>query len=173
VGNLDLIDWTMETAKELRTPNDLATIAPVAGGEPNLRSDDWLLMSDPGIEVIPPQLMTEKPASRASDEPSTHASTAPSVAEPGAAPPEPEAWTPSPDLHVALLQAVVDPDIHTSRADRYRAIDLRWILRDIAADRVKTWPISRRDLQILIDMKLVELRGDVPHLTNSGVNAII
>jgi hypothetical protein len=173
VGNLNLIDWTMETAKELRTPNDLATAAPVAGGEPILRSDDWLLMSDPGSEVIPQQPMTEQPASHASNEPSMRASTAPSVTEPEAAPPEPAAWTPPPDLHAALLQAVVAPDIYTNRTDRYRAIDMRWILRDIVADRVRTWPISERDLQILIDMKLVELRGGVPHLTNAGVNTII
>ena len=31
----------------------------------------------------------------------------------------------------ALLRAIVEPNIHTARADRDRAVDLRWVLRDI------------------------------------------
>ena len=87
--------------------------------------------------------------------------------------PEPGVAAPLADQRSSLLQAIVDPDIYTSKADRYRAIDLRWVLRDIAADRLKSSPINRLDLQILIDIKLVELRGGVPHLTNAGVTAII
>ena len=30
MGNLDLIDWTMETARELRTPHDATTVIPKA-----------------------------------------------------------------------------------------------------------------------------------------------
>ena len=50
---------------------------------------------------------------------------------------------------------------------------LRWVLRDIAANRLKSSPVSELDLQDLVDMKLVELRDGIPHLTIAGVTAII
>ncbi len=173
MGNLDLIDWTKETAKELRTPNDLMTIAPVTGSEAILRSDDWLLMPGPGTEITTEQLVAERPAGQAFNEPSPHAYGEPSEAEFEPLAPDPAVPMPPVDIHSALLRAIVDPGIYTSKADRHRAIDLRWILRDIAADRLKTSPIGKLDLQILIDMKLVELRSGVPHLTDTGLTAII
>jgi hypothetical protein len=102
------------------------------------------------------------------------ASVWPSATEPEPEPatPETEASVPHAATHAALLQAIVDPGISTSKADRHRAIDLRWILRDIAADRLKASPISRLDLQLLVDMQLVELRGGVPRLTDAGMTAI-
>jgi hypothetical protein len=180
---LDLIDWTIETAKELRTPNDLTTIAPAIGGDAVLNSDHRLPISgastDTDTDLITERLVIERPAAPVSGEPAAHLFIEPSayasdelfVVEPEPAPPE--LAVPAPDAHSALLQAIVDPGIYTSKADRYRAIDLRWILRDIASDRLRTSPIGELDLQILIDMKLVELRGGVPHLTNAAVTAII
>lgn len=178
VGVLDLIDWTMETAKELRTPTDsttadLTTTASISGGEASLKSDDWLLMPGPGTELNTEQPVVEQPAGHASHEPPAHASEAPSVVEPEPVPPPQSSVPPPADVHAALLRAIIDPDIYTSKADRFRAIDLRWILRDIAADRLKSSPINKLDLQILIEMKLVELRSGVPHLTNTGVTAAI
>lgn len=73
----------------------------------------------------------------------------------------------------ALLKQVTDPDTHATQADRERAIELRWILRDIKADRLKLSPASAPDLNLLIEMQLAELRNGVPHLTNAGVTAII
>jgi hypothetical protein len=70
-----------------------------------------------------------------------------------------------------LLKAIVEPDIYTARADRNRAIDLRWVLRDIKSDRWST--INPHDLRILIIMELVEMRDDAPVLTNAGVSVII
>ena len=46
----------------------------------------------------------------------------------------------------ALLKQVTDPDTHATQADRERAIELRWILRDIKADRLKLSPASAPDL---------------------------
>ncbi len=46
------------------------------------------------------------------------------------------------------------------------AIDLRWTLKDIAAQR--RWMINKEHLAQLIDLGLVEMRDDVPHLTVAG-----
>jgi hypothetical protein len=97
----------------------------------------------------------------------------PSAPEHETATPEPESFTAPADSHAGLLQAIVDPGIYTSKADRHRAIDLRWTLRDIAADRLKASPVSRLDLQLLVDMQLVELRSGVPRLTDAGRTAIM
>jgi hypothetical protein len=73
----------------------------------------------------------------------------------------------------SLLKAIVGPDIHTAPADRERAIILRWALRDIKANRLKLSPVDQCDLLDLVEMGLVEIRNDVPVLTNDGVNAIV
>jgi hypothetical protein len=69
--------------------------------------------------------------------------------------------------------AIVAPDIYTARADRDRAVALRWVLRDIKSNRLKWSPANQHDLRILIEMGFVEMRHDAPVLTNAGVNAII
>ena len=66
-----------------------------------------------------------------------------------------------------------EPDIYTAHADRDRAIILRWVLRDIKANRLKLSPVDQHDLKDLIDMGLVEMRNDAPVLTNTGVDAIL
>jgi hypothetical protein len=48
------------------------------------------------------------------------------------------------------------------------AIDLRWTLKDIAAKRVSM--INQQHLAQLIELGLVEMREDVPHLTIAGQN---
>jgi hypothetical protein len=53
-----------------------------------------------------------------------------------------------------------------------RAIALRWVLRDIKAKRLKMSPVSTLDLNILTDLGLIEMRDDVPVLTNAGHAAI-
>jgi hypothetical protein len=52
------------------------------------------------------------------------------------------------------------------------AIRLRWALRDIKAGRIKFTPISQNDLMALIDLGLIEMRDDVPQLTDEGHHAI-
>ena len=75
---------------------------------------------------------------------------------------------PSPCL--PSLKAIVEPDIYTAPK---RAIVLRWVLRDIKANRLKLSPVDQHDLRDLIDMGLVEMPNDAPVLTNAGVNAIV
>jgi hypothetical protein len=50
------------------------------------------------------------------------------------------------------------------------AIDLRWTLKDIAAKR--SHMINGQHLAQLIELGLVEMREDVPHLTIAGKNTI-
>jgi hypothetical protein len=49
-----------------------------------------------------------------------------------------------------------------------RAIALRWTLRDIKAKRLKFSPVSQGDLKTLTELGLIEMRDDVPVLTNAG-----
>ena len=72
----------------------------------------------------------------------------------------------------ALLRAIVKPDIHTERADRDRAIDLRWVLRDIRNRRLNCSSEVQNDLEILIGFKLVEMRDGEPILTDAGLRTI-
>lgn len=72
----------------------------------------------------------------------------------------------------ALLRAIVKPGIDTERADRDRAVDLRWVLRDIRNRRLKCSSEVRNDLEILIAFKLVEMLDGEPILTNAGLRAI-
>jgi hypothetical protein len=55
-----------------------------------------------------------------------------------------------------------------AKFDLERAFALRWILRDIKASRLKLFPVSEGDLSTLIGLGLVELRGEVPMLTEAG-----
>ena len=48
------------------------------------------------------------------------------------------------------------------------AIDLRWTLKDIDAKR--SGMINKQHLARLIELGLVEMREDVPHLTIAGQN---
>jgi hypothetical protein len=49
------------------------------------------------------------------------------------------------------------------------AIDLRWTLKHIAAKR--SLMVNKQHLPQLIELGLVEMREDVPHLTVAGENA--
>jgi hypothetical protein len=53
-----------------------------------------------------------------------------------------------------------------------RTIHLRWILRDIKAKRTILSPVSPDDLRTLIEMGLVEMRDELPVLTNKGDSAL-
>jgi hypothetical protein len=63
------------------------------------------------------------------------------------------------------LSPLADLDLDT-------AIRLRWALRDIKAKRTKLTPVNPDDLKTLIEVDLVEMRDDVPVLTNEGHRAI-
>jgi hypothetical protein len=53
-----------------------------------------------------------------------------------------------------------------------RGIALRWVLRDIQGERLMLSPVSDTDLNTLTDLGLVELRDDVPVLTDAGRDAL-
>ena len=50
------------------------------------------------------------------------------------------------------------------------AIDLRWTLKDIAAQRKLM--INKEHLAQLTDLGLVEMRDDAPHLTVAGQDTV-
>jgi hypothetical protein len=52
--------------------------------------------------------------------------------------------------------------------DPLRSIDLVWTLRDIKSKRTQLLPVDPDHLQELLDLGLVELRNDVPVVTNAG-----
>jgi hypothetical protein len=82
--------------------------------------------------------------------------------------PEAQNGAPAPALLLALKQT----DYRTARADRERAIVLRWALRDILGKRLKLSPIGHDDLQTLMAFGLVEMQGDSPTLTQAGLGVI-
>ena len=53
-----------------------------------------------------------------------------------------------------------------------RAIALRWMLRDIKSKRLKLSPVSEDDLTALTELGLIEIRDDVPVLTQAGHDAL-
>lgn len=56
--------------------------------------------------------------------------------------------------------------------DLDKAIRLRWVLRDIKGKRTKLSPVSLDDLRTLLEMGLVEMRDEIPVLTNKGDRAL-
>ena len=177
---LDLIDWTMHEAKQLRpehhipraldvtpSPNKLLEVLKGERVKPNAVGAISSIASAPSMTMA-----LEEPIAR----PSTKAGVAPkpdtlsNLPAPQAAPPA-DGRTEAPKS--ALLLAIVQPDIYTDRVDFDRAIALRWTLRDIKSDRLKWSPVNQHDLQILIEMGLVEMRDDAPTLTNEGFSAIL
>jgi hypothetical protein len=52
------------------------------------------------------------------------------------------------------------------------AIHFRWVLRDIKGKRTKMSPVSPGDLRILLEMGLIEMREEVPLVSNEGERAI-
>jgi hypothetical protein len=154
---LDLVNWTMRATKQLRP-------------EHHMRSD----IEDPSAasSILLGVLEGERgePSSEGIQAANFHSVqlTEDPIASPPSEPADGQASSMSP-----LLKAIVEPDIYTAPADRERAITLRWVLRDIKANRLKLSPVSQHDLQDLIDLGLVEMRDDAPVLTNAGINAIV
>jgi hypothetical protein len=177
---IDLVDWTIQEVQQLknerREPSDLdggpslerllAVLEPDRVGATNSKGVAQIA-SAPSIRMA-----VEEPTSGhavAVPKPDA-ASDLPTVAQPASST-SAEARTEK--TKSALLIAIAAPDIYTARADRDRAIALRWVLRDIKKDRLKWWPVNKHDLRDLIEMGLVEMRNDAPVLTSAGVSAII
>jgi hypothetical protein len=165
MSKLDLVNWTMRAAKQLKPEHHLhsdiehssslsSILLGVLGGE----------RGEPSSEGI--QAANVEPAE--GRKPDTGSYLPADTEATPLAPADGEASPMSP-----LLKAIVEPDIYTAPADRDRAISLRWVLRDIKANRLKLSPVDQRDLFDLIDMGLVEMLNDAPVLTNAGVSAIV
>ena len=180
--NLDLINWTMQEARQLSpehhmpaelesTPSLDKLLDVLEGVRPKTNADDTIsqIASAPSI-----QLTIDNSTARSSSEVTAgfKPNTVSNLPASTQAAPSTSADVPV-DPKSALLKAIVEPDIYTAPVDRDRAIVLRWVLRDIKSNRLKWWPANQHDLRDLIDMGLVEMRNDAPVLTNVGVNAII
>lgn len=76
------------------------------------------------------------------------------------------------DLSLRQQNIVVRPDILASKVGRERAIELRWVLRDIKGNRLKWSPAREEDLKVLIEFDLVEMKNGLPQLTVAGLGAI-
>jgi hypothetical protein len=76
------------------------------------------------------------------------------------------------ELSLPHQNAVVRPDILASKVGRGRAIELRWVLRDIRGNRLKWSPAREEDLKVLIEFDLVEMKSGLPQLTAAGLDAI-
>jgi hypothetical protein len=177
MANLDLVNWTMREARQLSPEhhmhseiegssslnNILLGVLEGERGEPNPEAVRPINVRSVQVTVGSPTTRppSEEPKPEATSDLPAQTQAAPS------APGEGRAGPMSP-----LQKAIVDPDIYTALADRERAIVLRWVLRDIKADRLKLSPIDQHDLRDLIDMGVVEMRNDAPVLTNAGVDAI-
>jgi hypothetical protein len=181
---LDLIDWTMQEAKQLspvpHAPRALdgATslnklLELLERGRAKPKADEEMEVVDaPGTWTIP-----EEPTTPPYGEAMIAVSDTVDVPRPPfaipVAPSTAEKARKIEDPMSATLKAIVAPNIYTGRADRDRAIDLRWKLRDIKTKRLKWWPVSQLDMQILIGFGLVEMWDDEPQLTNAGLDAIV
>jgi hypothetical protein len=172
--NVDLIDWTIQEAQDLEFGRREAN-------DPDGRTLNRLLAvleREPAGPTVPKEPLSEIATSHGDDDDQQAKSVeTPDAAKPSefdlltSARPVPEA--PVQLSQPALLTAILQPDIYTSRFDRDRAIALRWVLRDIKNKRLKWSPVDRSDLQLLIKFGLVEMRHDAPMLTSVGLSAAI
>jgi hypothetical protein len=181
VTDIDLINWTIQEAEHLKIERREAN-------DPDGTTSLNKLLA----------VLEREPVEQASSEdPVTQIANAPNIQLAGGSPADLTSFdvvtSPEQDIVLAaptplsstadgwvntqmsnLLKAIVEPDyLNTVRGDRDRAISLRWVLRDIKNNRLNWSPVAQYDLQILIIMGLVEMRNDVPILTNAGANAIV
>jgi hypothetical protein len=170
--NLNLIDWTMQEARQLSPEHHAPSVVDGSFDEllealkerlkPNTDDTISQVANAPSI-----QLADESPTEQSFSE---IVAPTPNFPAPTPAAPPASGWV---DAEMSnLLKAIVEPDICTARADRNRAIDLRWVLRDIRSNRLNWSPVNPHDLRMLTIMGLVEMRDDVPVLTNAGFSAI-
>jgi hypothetical protein len=173
---IDLVDWTIQEVQHLKTerrePGDVKDNSAVDNLLAVLKPEPMGRIAPEGpvalIAGISPT--AEEPVARPSS--AIVADTKPVTSDLPAAS-SISAATLTAEPKSALLMAIVEPDIYTARADRDRAVALRWVLRDIKNNRLKWSPVDQDDLRILIEMGLVEMRDSAPMLTNAGVSTII
>jgi hypothetical protein len=176
VTDIDLINWAAEhlntERREASDPDGKASRDELPA-VPERQTAEDASPENPFAQLanaISIQLAAESPVDATSSEVVTLSD--PDIVLP-ASPPLAPAANDRIDVQMSkLLRAIVEPDINTDRADRDRAISLRWALRDIKSNRSDWSPVSQYDLQILIIMGLVEMRNDAAVLTNAGADTI-
>jgi hypothetical protein len=87
-----------------------------------------------------------------------------------------------PAVEAAAVDPVADAESAVKRAQQAKsllagldldtAIRLRWVMRDIRANRTKLSPVSENDLATLTDLGFVEMREELPRLTGLGFLAV-
>ena len=108
----------------------------------------------------PPTFFDEEPAPPALNQPNN---VEPAVST---------AAVPLPGDAESAVRPTQQPKSLLARLDLDTAIRLRWVLRDIKAKRTKFMPVNADDLRTLIEMGLIEMRDEVPVLTNEGERAL-
>jgi hypothetical protein len=137
---LDLVNWTMRAAKQLSPEHHMHN--DIEGSSP-LNSNPLRVLEgergEPSWEGIPAanvhkiQLTEGNPIASPPSEPAEERKPGTAsylLADTQATPFSPADGQASPMS--PLLKAIVEPDIYTAPADRDRAINLRWVLRDIS-----------------------------------------
>jgi hypothetical protein len=184
MSDLDLVSWTLQEARQLSPERPMrgeSEVSPLLGNLLEVLEGDRGKSGSEGIRAVsirsvqvavnnpiapPPSDIPEAPKAgtiAADLQTYTHAAVPAAI----------QAARMSPALPMSpLLKALVEPDIDTAPADRERAIMLRWVLRDIKANRLRLSPVNQPDLRDLTDVGLVEIRNDIPVLTNAGADAI-
>jgi len=178
--HFDLINWTIQKVMRLR-PAERQTVG--ASNGPS-STDNTIEVFEPeraNLSTVKKKQIPGAPgiqtmAEQAATFPSHHVVVAPNPAGAERSPAvvsvassiSAETWLTEPNSN--LLKTIAAP---TKQIHRARLIELRWVLGEIKSDRLKWCPVSPHDLQMLIEMALVEMRGEIPRLTNAGIDAII
>jgi hypothetical protein len=179
VADIDLINWTLQAAENLNTerreasdPDGKASLDEIPSASEREAVED--ASPDAPFAQLANALSIQLAAESQVDTTSSEVVTLsePDIVLPASPPLAPAAGHRVDAQMSNLLKAIVEPDINTARADRDRAISLRWVLRDIKSNRLNWSPVTQYDLRILIIMGLVEMHNDAPVLTNAGANAI-
>ena len=136
-------------------------------GKPEGRDQEFYLQAERELQEMATDLLRDGSQSSVGLEPTQHTSVDPEIPcqdSPATSAPDAEGGneTTMTDQSASLL-AELSPD---------RAIHLRWVLRDIKAKRTKLSPVNPDDLRILIEMGLVQMKDDVPELTDEGHRAL-
>jgi hypothetical protein len=133
-------------------------------------------MSTDKVQATIAEILSEPPLTSTNTEPSPFdeepappiISNQPNTVEPAV---ESAAVEPPTDTESAVRQAQGAKSL-LAGLDLDTAIRLRWAMRDIRAKRTKLSPVSEDDLATLIDLGFVEMREEIPRLTDLGVLAL-
>lgn len=122
-----------------------------------------------GLEEMAAALARARPQASTTNEPPQKNASATEIASVESGPVGPAVAAPTADE--AARERTDNNNLPPSplvSLDLDTAIRLRWVLRDIKGKRTKLSPANPDDLRTLVKMALVEIRDNVPMLTNKG-----